>query len=93
MDNKDIGEGTGEDERVTPEGNDNIVPFTGWTKLDLDPSAVLAASSKVVFSRVLVIGTTEDGEEYVASSASDGAVILWDMERAKLRLLTMMDDD
>ena len=41
--------------------------------------------------RVLVLGITADGEEYFASSEPDGGTVIWDMERAKLKLLRLAD--
>lgn len=63
--------------------SDNVVSFGGMTKLPLPPEKILSAALGYQFERVTVIGVTESGEEYVASSTSDCGAILWDMERAR----------
>jgi hypothetical protein len=68
----------------------DVVNFTGITKLDLPPDRLLdAAVGKL--DRVLIIGIDKDGDEYFASSCADGGTALWDMERAKLKLLREAD--
>ncbi len=70
----------------------NVIEFRGITKLDLDPDRVL---SKAIgeLEDVVVIGFHKDGSEYFASSKSDGAEVLWHLERAKHRLMQTVDDD
>ncbi len=70
---------------------DNVVNFTGVTSLDIDPTRVLKTASDQEFDSIIIVGYTKDGEEYFASSISDGADVLWHLERAKLRLLRMVD--
>jgi len=41
---------------------------------------------------VIVLGYTKNGEEYFASSISDGGTILWLIERLKKRLLEFPDE-
>ena len=63
-----------------------VIPFTGITKLDLSPDQVLnSAVGKL--EGVVVMGYTEDGEEYFASSYADGGTVLWLAERMKKMLL------
>ncbi len=73
--------------------DENVVPFTGVTSLDIDPAMTLREASKVKFQRVLVIGLTDEDDEYISCSCADGGTFLWDIERAKLRLLRMADDE
>ena len=68
-----------------------VVDLPVITTLDLDPARVIAKAAKEKFVRVIVIGETEAGEEYFASSASDGAPVLWDLERAKHNLMRTVD--
>lgn len=65
------------------------MPIT--TLLDSDPDNVLVQACAVGFERVVIIGVTVDGEEYLASSAAHNGEVLWDLERAKLRLLRTAD--
>lgn len=68
-----------------------IIAFPGETTLDLLPANVLAEAGKLEFSRVVVIGVLVDGEEYVSCSNADGGVFLWDVERAKHRMMRAVD--
>lgn len=68
-----------------------VVDLRVITTLDLDPDRLLQKAIGKM-ARVVIIGETIDGEEYFASSVADGGTILWDMERAKLRLLRVADD-
>lgn len=69
-----------------------VVNWRGITTLPLDPERVIDAA-KGKLERVVIIGRTVDGEEYFASSEADGGTVMWDLERAKLRLLRTADDD
>lgn len=70
----------------------DVVELNVVTTLDLDPARMLANVSKNNFQRVIVIGVLEDGSEFVSASAADGGTFLWDIERAKLKLLRQADD-
>ncbi len=67
--------------------SDNVVILPVVTSLDIPASRVLDAAVEEDFAQVVVIGWTTDGEEYFASSASDGGDVLWMIERAKMQLL------
>ena len=71
--------------------SDNVIPFNGITSLDIDPDMVLDEAKGL--ESVIVIGYTKDGEEYFASSVADGGEVLWQLERSKLKLLTIELDD
>lgn len=68
----------------------NVVDFTGVTRLDLDPDRILKNATGYL-SEVVILGFTKDGEEYFASSKASGADVLWHLERAKKKLLEMVD--
>lgn len=71
---------------------DNVVPFTGTTRLDLDPERLLKyALNDGKLTEVVILGYSEDGEEYFAFSSSDGGSVLWHLERAKMKLLGSVD--
>ena len=72
-----------------PEDDPTVITMPVITKLDLPPERVLRAALKKGLSRVVVIGATdeEDPKYYFASSASDPADVLWDLEKFKLTLL------
>jgi hypothetical protein len=65
---------------------ENVVPFSGITKLDLPPDRILNAAVGKLQS-VVVIGYTKDGDEHFATSYADGGETLWLVERFKKALL------
>jgi hypothetical protein len=70
----------------------NVVKFPGETLLDLNPDDILDGA-KGKLEKVMVIGYTEDGDEYFDSSFADGMIAVWLMERIKLLLLNIADGD
>ena len=69
-----------------------VVDLKVITRLSLDPKRVLAKALDAGLKRVIVIGIDSDGDEYFASSEADGGIVLWDMERMKMRLLRMPEE-
>lgn len=69
----------------------NVVDLNCISSLPLQPERVLAKASGQKFERVLIIGITEDGAEYFASSDPDGGTAVWDLERAKHKLMRVAD--
>ncbi len=65
-----------------------ILDFTGITKSDLEPDAVLEAAKGKVLD-VIVLGYDENGEEYFASAKADVAAILWLLKRYEKHLLEL----
>ena len=70
-----------------------IIELDTVTTLDIPADRILRKALDADLDRVIVIGYDADGAEYFASSVSDGGAILWLMERAKLKLLRMADED
>lgn len=68
-----------------------VIPFTGITRLDLDPDRILEAN-KGVFEGVVIMGWDHDGREHFASSYADGGTVLWLLEKCKKRLLEVDPD-
>ena len=62
------------------------------TTIPLDPNRVLTQAVDKL-TKVVVIGYTLDGEEYFASSTSDGGDVLWMMARAQHKLMRITDAD
>lgn len=69
-----------------------VVDFDGITTLSLDPDRLLQKAIGQL-ERVIIIGIDKEGAEYFASSEADGGCVVWDLERAKLKLLRLADDD
>ena len=70
----------------------NVIPFTGITKLDLDPDIVLE-NNKGKLEGVVILGYDKEGNEYFASTYADGGDVLWLLERCKLNLLRIVDEE
>lgn len=69
---------------------DNVVSFTGITRLKLDPDGVLREAVGAL-SSVVIVGFTKEGMEYFASSEPDAAIVMFHMDRAKHRLMMKID--
>ena len=69
----------------------SVVHLNVVTKLDIDPDRVLTAAVGSM-KEVIVIGFDKEDEEYFASSVANGADVLWHLERAKLKLLKLIDE-
>ena len=64
----------------------NVVPIGGVTRLDLPVDRVLEGA-KGTLDGVVILGYSEDGGEYFASTYADGGDVLWLLERCKHLLL------
>ncbi len=70
---------------------DNVVEWGGITRLDLPPERVLGKALDGKLTSVVILGHTEDGAEYFASSLADAGDVLWLLERCKKLLLEVPD--
>lgn len=68
-----------------------VIPFTGITRLDLDPDMILE-NNKGLLEGVVIMGWDKDGNEVFASSYADGGTVLWLLKRMELRLLTISEE-
>ena len=71
---------------------DNVIRFPGYTKLDIDPDGVLNGA-KGELESVLILGTCQDGEPYVAASTSNRAELLLLVKQFEFNLLSGYYDD
>ena len=71
--------------------SDNVETLDMITTLDLPPDRILEAA-KGKLERVVIVGYDHEGNEYFASSFSDGGEVMWLMERAKLKLMRLADE-
>lgn len=69
----------------------NVVRFTGITNLDLDPNLVLQEAIDEL-DGVVILGYDKDGDEYFASSIADGGEVNWILDRAKAKLINIVDE-
>jgi hypothetical protein len=65
-----------------------VLRFNGITRLDLPPDRIIEGAVAAGLRCVVVMGYTEEGEQYFASSMADGADVLWLMEKLKQQLLS-----
>jgi len=79
----------GFDPDVAPVRTAQVIRWQGITKLDLPVDRIVDASRDADLSVIVVLGYRKDGTEYFASSVSDGADVVWLLERAKHKLLTI----
>lgn len=69
-----------------------VIPFCGITKLDMDPDTILE-HLKGQLEGFVLIGYTNEGEEFFSSTYADGGTVLWLMEQCKLKLLQVTHGD
>ena len=69
----------------------DIVDLPVVTRLDLDPERILRAALDAGMTEVVVIGVDRDGLEYFAASQSGGPDVLWHIERARHKLMQVVD--
>lgn len=72
--------------------DDNVVPLNNITKLKIPAKRVLKAAKKAGLTDVVIIGYDADGNEYFASSEPDAAEVSWLLERAKFKLMAIVDE-
>lgn len=70
-----------------------IIELDNITSLDIPVERVLRKADEADLQSVVVIGYDQNGDEYFASSVAGGPEILWALERAKLRLLQIVDGE
>lgn len=78
--------------RDPPAAPADVVNLNVVTTLELPASRVLDAAREAGLKGVVVLGFTEDGCEYFASSYPDGPTVLWLLERCKHVLLSAAED-
>lgn len=70
-----------------------VVVLDVITRLDIPVDRVLEGAIEAEMNNIVVIGYDKSGDEYFASSYASGADVLWALERAKKRLLEIVDDE
>ena len=71
---------------------DNVVELNNITKLKIPAKRVLKAAKKAGLTDVVIIGYDADGNEYFASSEPSGPEVMWLLERAKFKLMAIVDE-
>lgn len=71
----------------------NVLVLPVSTSHDLPVNRVLQQAHDADLETCIVIGFDKNGEEYFESSIADGAEVNWCLDRAKLKLLSMVKSD
>lgn len=71
---------------------DNVVPLNNITKLKIPAKRVLKAAKKAGLTDVVIVGYDADGKEYFASSEPDAAEVSWLLDRAKFKLMRIVEE-
>jgi hypothetical protein len=74
---------------TAPTRTAQVIRWSGITRHDIPVDRIIEAAGGADLRVAVVIGYDAEGDEYFASSVSDGADIVWLLERMKLRLLTV----
>ena len=69
----------------------DLLVMGGITRLDIPAQRILDEADGKLKSAI-VLGYSNSGDEYFASSIADGADVLWLLERFKLKLLNVVDE-
>lgn len=72
--------------------NAEIHEFRGITKLDSAPGRIIDRARDANLTEVVILGFRPDGSEFFDSSKADGGAVLWHLQRAIHRLMTLPDD-
>ena len=76
--------------RVPYRKDADVIVLRAVTGLDIPAECVLRAALDKDLKSVAVLGWTDDGDTYLASSLADGGALLWLMEIAKLKMMAVM---
>jgi hypothetical protein len=69
----------------------NVVELKVVTKLDVPPDKLLEKAMGKL-TEVVILGFDHDGQEWFASSKADAGGVVWHLERAKHKLLLLVDE-
>lgn len=68
-----------------------VLPFTGITRLDIDPEQVLEAAKAAGLTEIVICGVDANGDDFFASSVADASTAGWHLDRAKWNLMRVVD--
>jgi hypothetical protein len=71
----------------------NVAQFNVVTSLDIDPVAILAGAHNKGLAEVVIVGFTDEGEEYFASSISDAGQSMYHLQRGIYKLNKILDQE
>lgn len=71
--------------------SDNVVVLNNITKLKIPAKRVIKAAKKAGLTDVVILGYDAEGDEYFASSEPNGPEVMWMLERAKKKLMDIIE--
>lgn len=72
---------------IKMKNKENVIDLDIMTSQDIDPNRVLMGAINRNLEGCILIGYTNDGDTYFASSYADGGTVLWLMEKYKKELM------
>jgi len=75
------------------QSGNNVVVAPIVSRLDGDPNWVIQQAASEPLSSVAIVGEDSQGTEYFFSNMAGGPEVLWMLERAKLKLLRVVDEE
>jgi hypothetical protein len=69
-----------------------VVYWNGVSTLSSDPARCVERASSMELTSVVIVGLDADGDEVFISSEADGAQALWHLERARHKLMRIVDE-
>jgi hypothetical protein len=69
-----------------------VVDWNGVGTVPSDPARCVERAAGMKLSSVVIVGLDADGGEVFISSEADGAQALWHLERARYKLLRIIDE-
>lgn len=74
---------------MSNDNEDNVVELEVFTKMNIPPDRVLSAAVGKLQDAIVIGWEEETGLLYFASSNANGPEVLWLLEKAKERLLSL----
>jgi hypothetical protein len=69
-----------------------VVHWNGISTLPSDPARCVERAAGMELTAVVIVGLDADGSEVFISSEADGAQALWHLERARYKLMRIVDE-
>lgn len=73
--------------RAKTVSDDNVMMWPGTTTHALPVDRIASAADKAGLKLCIIVGVDKHGDLYFASSEGDVGMVLWQLERAKKRLM------
>lgn len=71
--------------------DNNVVILGGITRLDVPVERIIDAAKAEDLDNIVILGYDKEGNEYFASSIASGPDVVWLFERAKKKLMDIVE--